>query len=66
MNWRHTTALLSLAVFLFICAYDIVAKAVGGKGATVSEVFYAAGVSNPILFALLGGLVVHLCGWTAR
>jgi len=66
VNWRHTTAAICVAVFLLLCVYDVVAKLAGDKGATISEVFYAAGMAHPILFALLGGLLVHLCGWTAR
>lgn len=61
----QVTKYVIVAVVVGLSLYDLLAVHFGGQEATISRVFYAWACTDPIVAAVAGALVAHLC-WPVR
>ena len=66
MNWRGATTGIVVVAAVGLVVYDVAAAASREKRDTISEVIADGIHAQPIIAAVLGGLLVHFCGWAVR
>lgn len=68
MTWKRWTAVMIVGSAGVLVGYDIVAIAFGGDGVSVSaainEAAYERTRTATAIGILIGGLAVHLLGWS--
>lgn len=60
MNWKNITVAVCVGTTAALIAYDCIADAEGGVGATISRVLRAAAMQYPIIAFAAGVLIGHL------